>query len=109
MKLRTYEFDDDILPQERVRFHVLRTLDARKYHGRGLVEKLLKKQKNVCPECGEKIVGQVHIDHKKTVKQFADDVDMPLYVAYEKCRMITNMRVLHPKWNQARNRKNKKG
>lgn len=107
--MRTYKFDDKILAPERFRFHVLRTLSVRKYHGPGLIQELIKKQKGICPICkgGRKLDSRAQVDHIVTVKEFANKLTLPLTKAYKQCRDLKNLRAVHPKCNNAQNRKAK--
>jgi hypothetical protein len=104
--IRTYEFDDAVLSQERFRFHVLRILSVRKYR-RALVEK----QGGICPLCkGElgPLDSRACVDHIVPVKSFAADLVLPLTEAYLRCHALNNLRAVHSKCNGDRNRKRKK-
>jgi hypothetical protein len=59
-----------------------RAFSEEKY-GKSLVPKLIARQKGKCPYCPKPLGrGPVEVDHRKTVKQFADDLTMPLTEAY---------------------------
>ncbi|HVB88549.1 MAG TPA: hypothetical protein VNK23_17955 [Candidatus Dormibacteraeota bacterium] len=101
--MRTYEFDDAVLPPERFRFHVLRTLSVKKY-----CRKLVEKQGGICPLCKDRdhpLDGRAQVDHIISVKSFADDLSIPLTEAYMRCHALNNLRAVHPECNNARNRK----
>jgi hypothetical protein len=100
--IRTYKFDDKVLTPQRFRFHVLRTLSAGKHR-----QVLIKKQKGICPICKRALDGRAHVDHIKPVKWFADNLALPLTEAYIKCHALENLRAVHQKCNNARNRKDK--
>jgi 5-methylcytosine-specific restriction endonuclease McrA len=97
--MQTYEFDDVVLSRERFRFHVLRCPSTRKHR-----KKLIEGQKT-CPLCGKPLDGKVEIDHIKSVKSFADDLSIPLTEAYVRCHSLENLRAVHHKCNNGRNRK----
>jgi len=103
--MRTYEFDDAVLSPERFRFHVLRVLSVRKH-----LPALLERQERVCLLCnGRRGPHNVkaHVDHIKSVKSFAYDLQIPLMEAYEECHAPENLRAVHQKCNSDRNRKRK--
>jgi hypothetical protein len=101
--IRTYEFDDAVLSPQRFRFHVLRTLSVRKYR-----QVLIEKQNHICPLCnnekGGPLDNRAHVDHIISVKWFADNVALPLTEAYLQCHALENLRAVHPKCNNDRNR-----
>ena len=101
--MQTYEFDDAVLSPGRFRFHVLRTLSVKKH-----LRVLLEKQGRVCPLCkGERgpLDDRAHVDHIVPVKWFADNLTLPLTEAYLRCHALDNLRAVHPKCNNDRNRK----
>ena len=98
--MRTYQFDDAVLPPGRFRFHVLRPLAVRKH-----LPELLKRQKGKCALCSKRLDEQAQVDHIKSVKSFAYDLSMPLTEAYVRCHSIKNIRAICAKCNNARNRK----
>lgn len=104
--LRTYEFDDAVLSPKRFRFHVIRTLSVTKHR-----QKLIEKQKNVCPIC-KGVRGpldrRAQVDHIKPVKWFADNLELPLTEAYLQCHALDNLRAVHPECNSGRNRRRDK-
>ena len=103
--MQTYEFDDAVLSPQRFRFHVLRTLSVGKHR-----RELIKKQKGICPLCKGKwgiLDNRAHVDHIKPVKLFAENLKLPLTEAYVKCHSLKNLRAVHAKCNNERNRKTK--
>ena len=101
--MQTYEFDDAALSPQRFRFHVLRTLSVGKHR-----KTLIEKQKGICPLCEGKLGlldSRAHVDHIKSVKEFAENLALPLTKAYIHCHALENLRAVHPKCNSDRNRK----
>jgi hypothetical protein len=106
----TVEFDDEVLSQVRFRFHVLRTLSVGK-HRRILMER----QRGECPVCHETLDLRarsgtplaVQVDHVVSVKQFASDINRwpNLNDAYRSCHSLENLRAIHHRCNQRRNRR----
>lgn len=101
--MQTYEFDDTVLPPQRFRFHVLRTLSVGKHRS-----ELIKQQNGICPLCkGARgtLDSRAHVDHIRPVKWFADNLTLPLTEAYIQCHALENLRAVHPECNRNRNRR----
>jgi 5-methylcytosine-specific restriction endonuclease McrA len=93
--MRTYEFDDEILTPRRFRFHVLRCLAVKRYR-----RELVAKQKGVCPLCPTDsprlLDSKAQVHHIKSVKEFADDLSIPLTEAYKRCHAPENLQAVCP-------------
>ena len=104
--MRTYEFDDTVLSPGRFRYHVLCALAVRKN-----LSELLRRQRRKCPLCKGKegpLDNRAQVDHIKPVKWFAYNLALTLTEAYRQCHALSNLRAVHPKCNNARNRKKAK-
>ena len=108
MTMRTYEFDDEVMKPETFRFCVIRTTNVRKKYGKSLLPKLIAREKGRCPYCPVPLSrGPIQVDHRKTVRQYAYDLKIPLTTAYLKCHSLRNLQAVHSKCNNARNRRRK--
>jgi 5-methylcytosine-specific restriction endonuclease McrA len=100
LMMQLYEFDDEVLKPGRFRFHVPRVLSVNKHK-----KVLLEKQNGICPLCNGALVDDAVVDHIISVKQFAYNLSIPLTDAYVQCHALDNLRAVHSKCNNFRNRR----
>lgn len=101
--MRICEFDDEILTPRRFRFHVLRGLAVKRYR-----RELIAKQIGVCPLCPRDnprpLDSKAQVHHIKSVKEFADDLSIPLTEAYKRCHALDNLTYRQFVWNATNGR-----
>ena len=85
------------LSLERVRWHILRHWHRRVGSQHSVKKLLIEKQHGLCALCPEPLNGDVHTDHIKTVKEFAEDLTLNLTDAILQCWTIENLRATHGK------------
>lgn len=107
--MKKFRWSQDLKDQEKVldkfltkiqkRRCVLRILNVRRHYGRRLIEELIAKQNRRCAICGKPLDKKVQVDHKKSVKDFAKDTNLPLEKAYKQCHALKNLQAVHMKCN----------
>lgn len=72
--------------------------------------RLIAMQNDLCPLCSKRLTDggeATHIDHRETVKVFADKIisgELTFDDAYSRLWDVSNLRATHREWNYARER-----
>jgi hypothetical protein len=79
----------------RVRWHILRHWHRRVGSKKHVISQLIVRDGKACALCLDALDGDIHVDHIKTVKEFAEDLTITLTDAILQCWTIENLRLTH--------------